>query len=266
VVSEGVTSRLGASYISGEAALAIASHAVLETYADHVDGHDAVFIACFGDPGLLALREIATVPVIGLAHASFVAAIRLGRFAVVTGGKAWEPMLQRFARLHQFDAQLAGVFAIDWTGAQIAPNPSEALVALRLAAMQGIASGARTIVLGGAALGGLADRMQVHAKFPVLDNVALAAHAVVDAMAGDGGPANAAPAGNRSSVIGAGAALATVMDATDAAAGGIQIGPTVTPILQYWGLDQAPAQVAAFPDRLRVSSALSGRELAVLPA
>jgi len=45
---------------------------------------------------------------------------------------------------------------------------------------------------------------------------------------------------------------------------GIQIGPNVTRILHAWGLADALARVAAFPDRLQVRSAASGRELGVL--
>lgn len=45
---------------------------------------------------------------------------------------------------------------------------------------------------------------------------------------------------------------------------GIQIGPNVTRILHAWGLERALAQMAAFPDRLQVRSAVSGRELAAM--
>lgn len=46
---------------------------------------------------------------------------------------------------------------------------------------------------------------------------------------------------------------------------GIQIGPNVTRVLHAWGLGQALAAVAAFPDRLCVRDALSGAERGVLP-
>lgn len=46
---------------------------------------------------------------------------------------------------------------------------------------------------------------------------------------------------------------------------GVQIGPNVVRRLQAWGLQQALQAVAAFPDRLQVRNAASGRELAVLP-
>ncbi|RKJ96196.1 FAD-dependent monooxygenase [Alicycliphilus denitrificans] len=46
---------------------------------------------------------------------------------------------------------------------------------------------------------------------------------------------------------------------------GVQIGPNVVRRLQAWGLQGALQAVAAFPDRLRVRSALTGAELAALP-
>ncbi|MDO5087327.1 MAG: FAD-dependent monooxygenase, partial [Comamonadaceae bacterium] len=46
---------------------------------------------------------------------------------------------------------------------------------------------------------------------------------------------------------------------------GIQLGPNVTRVLHAWGLGQALAAVAAFPERLSVRDALSGAELGALP-
>lgn len=178
---QGATGRSGASYISSEVAYSLGAHAALEAYAAHYDNHDAVLLACFGDPGLLALREIAAVPVVGLAQASFMAAARLGRFAVVTGGKAWGPMLERFARTHQLNDNLAGIFTVDLTGAQIAANPDEALASLADACALGQKAGAECILLGGAALAGLALALQAHTPLPVLDNVRLGAQAAIDA-------------------------------------------------------------------------------------
>jgi allantoin racemase len=179
---EGATARFGAAYIADEAAYATAGHAALDALEAFHDGHDAVLLACFGDPGLLALRERSHVPVVGLAQSSFEAAARKGRFAVVTGGHAWAPMLDRFARAHRLDANLVGIHTIDWTGAQIAADPDRARDALVAAAQHGIEEGAQCILLGGAALTGLAPSLQPRLAVPVLDNVLLAAQAVVDTL------------------------------------------------------------------------------------
>jgi len=56
-----------------------------EIAAAEADGVDGFVIACFGDPGLEAAREVASGPVIGIAEAGFHLATMLGRsFSVVT--------------------------------------------------------------------------------------------------------------------------------------------------------------------------------------
>ena len=90
--------------------------------------------------GLFALREICGVPVV--AQASFVAAAARGPFAVVTGGKAWGPMLERFARMHRLDAQLVGIHTVELTGMQIAAAPEAAMDDLSTACRLGIEGGA----------------------------------------------------------------------------------------------------------------------------
>src|SRR5258708_19604635 len=64
-----VTGRFGAPYIASRAAAAIAGHAALDALAEHVLDCDVVYLACFGDPGLAALKEVAPVPVVGMAEA-----------------------------------------------------------------------------------------------------------------------------------------------------------------------------------------------------
>ncbi len=179
---DGATARFGAAYIANEVGYAKAGHAALDAHEAFYDGHDIVLLACFGDPGLLALRELSRVPVIGLALSSFEAAARQGRFAVVTGGHAWAPMLARFARAQALDERLTGIHTIDWTGAQIAADPDRARDALVAAAQHGIEEGAQCILLGGAALTGLAPSLQPRLSVPVLDNVLLAAQAVADTL------------------------------------------------------------------------------------
>src|SRR3972149_1668697 len=64
------TGGFGCAYIASEACYAVAGHAALECFAEHGEECDAVLLACFGDPGLFALREVSRAPVVGLAEAS----------------------------------------------------------------------------------------------------------------------------------------------------------------------------------------------------
>lgn len=71
-----------------------------------------MLIGCFGDPGLIALRESISVPVTDLAEAAFDAAARHGRFAVVTRGARRIPMLQRFTHTLGHGKALADICAV----------------------------------------------------------------------------------------------------------------------------------------------------------
>jgi allantoin racemase len=177
-----VTGRFGARYISTRASAAIAGHAALDAYAMHGAGCDAVYLACFGDPGLLALREIADIPVVGMAEASCIEAAKHGRFAIVTGGALWGPMLTEFVGSIGLVDKLTGVRTIAPTGGEIATNPEAALASLAKACTAcATEDGAKIVILGGAALAGLAERIQPDVPVPVLCSVATGTQAVIAA-------------------------------------------------------------------------------------
>jgi len=178
-----VTGRFGARYISSRAAAAIAAHAALDALAEHVAGCDAVYLACFGDPGLAALKEVSPVPVIGMAEASCLEACKRGRrFAIVTGGALWGPMLTEFVVWLGLAARLAAIRTIAPTGDQIARDPDAALAQLAAACTACAAEdGADVVILGGAALAGLAARIQPSVPIPVLCSVEAGTRAVIAA-------------------------------------------------------------------------------------
>jgi allantoin racemase len=177
-----VTGSFGARYISTRASAAIAGHAALDAYARHGHDCDAVYLACFGDPGLLALREVADVPVIGMAEASCIAAARLGRFGIVTGGALWETMLTEFIGGLGLAANLIRVRTVAPTGGEIAANLDAALAALAAACTAcATEDGADVVILGGAALAGLATRVQPNVPVPVLCSVEIGARAAIHA-------------------------------------------------------------------------------------
>lgn len=182
------TGRFGAHYIASRTAAAIAAHAALDAYAEHGADCDAVYLACFGDPGLFALKEIARVPVVGMAEASCAAATELApRFSIVTGGERWRPMLHEFVATLGLGERLAAVETVAPTGAEIARDP-DAAIALLAEACRTTAQrdGAGAIILGGAGLAGLAARIQPHVGVPVLCSVETGVKAVLAAL-------NAAP-------------------------------------------------------------------------
>lgn len=171
------SARFGAAYISSETAVVLAAHAVLDAFAldaaDHGDAPDAVLIGCFGDPGLAALTDLAPCPVVGLAEAAMRDAVLHGRFAIVTGGVAWAPMLRRLAFSIGLQPALADIVTVHATGAELAADPVRARELLRDACRTALARSpdVASIVVGGAALAGVAAELQPDIDVPLLDSV-----------------------------------------------------------------------------------------------
>jgi allantoin racemase len=171
-----VTARFGAPYIACEASYAVAGHATLDAWAAALAPEQpaphAVLIGCFGDPGLLALRETSRVPVTGLAEASFVEASSCGQFAIVTGGPRWKPMLERLAQALGYRQLLAGIYTVTPSGAQLAEDPAAARILLATACREAASHfKARAVILGGAGLAGVAADIQGEVDVPVIDSV-----------------------------------------------------------------------------------------------
>lgn len=169
----GATGRFGACYIASRAAYAIAGHAALDAYAAHAGAIDGVLLACFGDPGLDALKEVAHQPVVGLAEASCQAALEQGqRFAIVTGGERWRGMLEEFVAVRGWSRSLAHIETVAPDGAAISRDPEGAsrllADACRRCAEQ---HGAEVVILGGAGLAGIARRIADDVPVPVIDSI-----------------------------------------------------------------------------------------------
>lgn len=175
----GITLANGPAVIDSRASYAAAAAQVAgQTIAD-----GAVLLACFGDPGLEALRaRRSPQPVVGLAESAVAAAVAARqRFAIVTAGAAWVDMLRERVADFGATAWLTDVHALPFNGLQLAHDPEACrapLAAVVRAAEQG---GAEAIVLGGAAFAGL--RGLVQTRLVVIDPVAVATRALQAALA-----------------------------------------------------------------------------------
>ena len=171
-----LTGAFGPRYIASRVGYAIASHAAVDALANDKGKKDAVVLACFGDPGLAALKEISKVPVVGMADASILQACAIGqRFSIVTGGERWKSMLEEFVASHGLTSRLASVRTVAPTGADIARNPKAAMALLAKGCQACVGEdGADVVILGGAGLAGLAAKLKDAVDVPLLDGVACA--------------------------------------------------------------------------------------------
>ena len=114
--------------------------------------YDAMIIGCAGDPGQLALREIADIPVIGPFQSSLAVATTLGHsFGVISILEQMDPATEMQIRSLGYDTMLAGVEHINCNVLDMAEGriPEEELAdAVLKAAKDLMKKGAASIVLG----------------------------------------------------------------------------------------------------------------------
>jgi allantoin racemase len=163
IAPQALTAVQGPPVIASRESFAAGAAAGWQALATHgTDGIDAVLLACFGDPGLHALRSASAVPVVGMADAALRAAVRLQRpFHIVTAGAAWDAMLRETVQAHPgAEALLDGITILDTTGLAIARDPLafEARVQAALDALP--VRGTPTCILGGAGFAGMAPRLR----------------------------------------------------------------------------------------------------------
>jgi allantoin racemase len=167
---------------------AISAVGVLEeVLAGEKEGTDAYVIACFGDPGLLAARELTRAPVIGIAEAAFHAASLIStRFSVVTTlsrtGIIAEHLLEQYGfRHHCRRVRAAEIPVLDLEEAGSAALGRIIDECHRARDEDGIGA----IVLGCGGMANLTETISREVNLPVIDGVT-AAVKLAEALVGMG--------------------------------------------------------------------------------
>ena len=171
-----VTGAFGARVITTRAEQAIAEHATLDALARHADGCDAVVLAVSYDTALRAAREMLAVPVVGITEAALLTACMLGtRTGVVVFGRRVLPLYQEVALLHGMAARIAGWRALEST-APYADGDQSAVDHALVAAVDDLVErdGCEVVVLAGAVMAGVPERLQARVAVPLLDGVSCA--------------------------------------------------------------------------------------------
>jgi allantoin racemase len=165
----------GPRSIEGHFDEAIAAAGVAEQVLT-AEAHDAVVIACFGDPGLDAAREATTAPVLGIAEAAFHAASMLATgFSVVTTMTRTCVIAERLVQRYGFVHQCRGIHGTDIPVLSLedcGPATVAQIEAAARSALEKDRSGA--IVLGCAGMAALCQTLQQRLGVPVIDGVGAA--------------------------------------------------------------------------------------------
>ncbi|WP_328292305.1 aspartate/glutamate racemase family protein [Kineococcus sp. NBC_00420] len=148
------------------------------------DGVDGYVIACFGDTGLPAARELAHGPVVGMTEAALQAASLLAhRFSVITMPPRTIAMTDRVVQELGL-AHRCTVRAVDVSVAEIETGAGPAFDAFAREARETlVAKRAEAVVLGCAGLTDLVDGLRAALGVPVIDGVAAATTALEGLLA-----------------------------------------------------------------------------------
>lgn len=154
----------------------LASYHTVDMVAGTKGQYDAYVIACYGDPALAACREVADVPVIGIAEASFhIGSLVAFKWSIVSVLPRVKPLLEELVHRNGMDLRCASIRCTPLTVLEIEEDIDRAKQMMTEEAKKAVhEDGAEAILLGCAGLGPLDKSMQEELGVPVLDGTACA--------------------------------------------------------------------------------------------
>ncbi|MGE2836940.1 aspartate/glutamate racemase family protein [Mycobacterium sp. SMC-4] len=138
-------------------------------------GADGFVIACFGDPGLDAAREVATGPVIGIAEAAMHTASHLGGgFSVVTTLARTLGRARELAHRYGMERHCRGFHACELPVLDLETDPMARKIVTEACREAVESDGCDAIVLGCAGMADMCTAVSEEIGVPVVDGVAAA--------------------------------------------------------------------------------------------
>jgi allantoin racemase len=139
------------------------------------EGVDGYIIACFGDPGLLAARELATGPVIGIAEAAMHAASFIATgFSIVTTLSRTKTIARHLVENYGMTRLCRKIRAIDLPVLSLEEDPQIYAIVLDECRRALIEDECGAIILGCGGMTDLAAKLSDTLGIPVIDGVSVA--------------------------------------------------------------------------------------------
>ncbi|MFZ5809628.1 MAG: aspartate/glutamate racemase family protein [Chloroflexota bacterium] len=150
----------------------LASVCVLPLAVTPTPAPDGIVLACFGDPGLFALKEISPAPVVGIAEASMsLALLAGGKFGILAGMRRAVELMDSMVRTYGLESRYAGCESMDMRVLSFEAEPERTLETLSGAGEKLRQRGADVLLLGCAGLTAFVRRFQERVQVPVIDPV-----------------------------------------------------------------------------------------------
>jgi len=145
------------------------------------NGYDGIVIACYGDPGIEAVKELVDIPVVGITEASYALAPILGtKFLVIVSADTAVPRQIRYIKSlgipdHQYAVKPLGLTIID-------------VMSDRMSAKEMIShniekqlkdTNSEVVVMGCSGFSGMRTDLEKTLKIPIIDPVVAGVHLCV---------------------------------------------------------------------------------------
>ena len=147
-----------------------------EVRKGEAEGVDAYVIACYGDPGLHAAREMTEKPVIGIAEASFyTASMVAARFSIVSVIPRVRTLLEEMVRGYGMAERIVAIRTTPLYVLDIERDPEGSMKKLRDEVRRSVAEDdAEAVCLGCAGFARFAAELEAELGVPILDGVVCA--------------------------------------------------------------------------------------------
>ncbi|EHB57705.1 Hydantoin racemase [Mycolicibacterium rhodesiae JS60] len=176
VTVTGITSEIGPESIESHYDEALSVPGVLQAVQrGEREGVDGYVIACFGDPGLDAAREVAAGPVIGIAEAAMHAASHLGTgFSIVTTLARTIGQAAHLAERYGMQRFCRGIHACEVPVLDLDTDPNARKIITEACRAAVEVDGSDAVVLGCAGMADMCKDISAELGVPVVDGVTAA--------------------------------------------------------------------------------------------
>jgi len=164
----------GAKSIESYRSKALVCPEILKLVRKNASNHDAIFVNCFGDPCVEALRESIEIPVLGAGETSMMMAGLLGdTFAVISPTRSTARQVESNARRMGLEPGTFSVVALEIPVLQLERNRGRTIREITKAAKKCSTNGADVVVLGCTGMAYVADEIRRRIQAPLIEPASL---------------------------------------------------------------------------------------------
>lgn len=157
---------------------------ILKLASKNAHKYDAMFVNCFGDPCVDALREVTNIPVLGVGETSMMMGSLLGdKFAVISPTRSTAHQVESNARRMGLEIGTFSVVALEIPVLQLERNRARTIREIVKVAKKCLSNGAEVIVLGCTGMAYMADEIRRRIEAPLIEPASITlkvAEALVD--------------------------------------------------------------------------------------